>query len=118
MFNELEENDPTRHREIKDGRYLSKGLVNAYLDERLKPSDKKNFESLVGDMEELKEELRAKSETKAFIQELIPSPQISKSSHANLKVELSEIAETVIGADKTTITEKLTSFLDKTVLEF
>lgn len=118
MFNEVEDLDPKRERIIKDGRYLSRGLVNAYLDERLKPSQKKKFEALVGDHEELKEELRVKSETKEFISELIPLPQISKSSTNNLKVELADITETVIGDDKLSVTEKLTKFLDKTILEF
>lgn len=118
MFKELEDNEPQRIRDLKDGRYLSGGLVNAYLDERLKPSEKKAFESLVGDMEKLKEELQTKTKTKEFISELIPRPLISSSSTENLKVELSEITQTVIGKDKVGLSEKLANFLDKTVLEF
>ena len=55
---------------------------------------------------------------KAFISELIPNPQVSKNSSRNLKLELSEITQTVIGEDKIGLSEKLASFLDKTIIEF
>ena len=117
-FNELEEQDPKRIREIKEDRYLPKGLINAYLDDRMNASDKKQFESLVGDHEELKEQLRVKTEKKNFIKELVPYPQISKASTDLLKVELADINDSVIGDERKSLTEKVASILDKTLFEF
>lgn len=118
VFNEIEDLDPKRTRIIKDGRYLSLGLVNAYLDERLKPADKKKFEALVRNLDELKEELRKKSQKKEFINELVPHPQLLKSNLNHLKVELSDITETIIGDDKISVTGKIAKFFDKTIFEF
>ena len=113
---EIEEN--LRAREIKDNRYLPKGLVRAYVDNRLNTKAKKQFENLVGDIEDLKEELRVKTEIHKFMKELIPNPQIPKSSLSHLRMEMADIADSVIGDEKKSLTQKISSFLDMTVFEF
>lgn len=118
MQDNFEIEEHLRIRKIKDNRYLPKGLVNAYVDNRLNSKAKKQFENLVGDIENLKEELRVKTEVQEFMKELIPNPQISKTSLSHLKAEMADITDSVIGDQKKSITQKISSFLDMTVFEF
>lgn len=119
MYNtEYEDQDPKRLRQIQEETYLPKGLINAYLDDRLKPSQKKEFEDLVGNHEQLQEQLRQRVEKKNFVNELIPRPQITKEMSAYLKTELTDITESVLGMEQKSLSDKITSFLDKTIFEF
>lgn len=118
MFNEESSQEPKRLREIKEDAYLPKGLLNAYLDDRMKLSEKKKFEQKLAGLDIVQEELRIKTQKKQFVSELIPHPMISKNSQGTLKVELEEITDSVIGDEKKTFSDRLVSFLDKTILEF
>jgi hypothetical protein len=92
--------------------------VNAYLDQRMSASDKKNFEFLLSECSETSSILKKKQAHLDFITELIPNESLSTKSHAKLEREFSDINESLLVEKPKTLTKKVYHFFTKPIIEF
>lgn len=118
MLDKFESDENIRQRLPKDGRYLPKGLINAYLGNRMSESAKKTFESTLGDFESLDQQLQIKSEIQSFMQELIPNNQIPNQVRSELRLEMSDIADSVLLEESVSLKDKVIKILNTSVIEF
>jgi hypothetical protein len=113
-----EEMDVVRERKAQTHNYLATGLINAYVEERLKPAQKKLVESQLAGIEGFKEEVSKRVESEKFIKELIPNFESSKPRISFLRREFADINDSILGEDKVSLTQKIAKILDTTIIEF
>jgi hypothetical protein len=118
MHNYQDELDYSRPNLSKGERYIPKGLITAYVDERLSPELKKQFENEWGNDPEVIEQVRIKKEIKTFINDQIPVIHMNAKLLRDTKREMADIADSILGEDKVNLVQKISKFLDKTIIEF
>jgi adenylate kinase family enzyme len=118
MYNEQEEVELKRPDLTVNQSYIPKGLVNAYVDNRLTQEQKKQFEMSWGNDPVVIEQVRIKKEIKSFINDQIPEIHMNAKLLRDTKREMADIADSILGEDKVNLVQKISKFLDKTIIEF